>query len=85
MFTIDITDLSDTALEKIIAERRTQFRSVTRLYRAWRLYIRLNYTWSLAWHKALREEAPEKALNDAMFKMNALLRRRYPMAGWNSA
>jgi hypothetical protein len=23
-----------------------------RLYRAWRLYIRLNYSWHLAWHKA---------------------------------
>jgi len=23
-----------------------------RLYRAWRLYIGLNYSWRLAWHKA---------------------------------
>jgi len=23
-----------------------------RLYRAWRFYIRLNYSWHLAWHKA---------------------------------
>jgi hypothetical protein len=23
-----------------------------RLYRAWRLYTRLNYSWHLAWHKA---------------------------------
>jgi hypothetical protein len=40
-----------------------------RLYRAWRFYIRLNYSWHLAWHKALREKAPEKALNDVMLKM----------------
>jgi hypothetical protein len=40
-----------------------------RLHRAWRFYIRLNYSWRLAWHKALREETPEKALNDAMLRM----------------
>jgi hypothetical protein len=25
-----------------------------RLYLAWRLYVRLNYSWRLAWHKAAR-------------------------------
>jgi hypothetical protein len=40
-----------------------------RLYRAWRFYIRLNYSWRLAWYKALCEKAPEKALNDVMLKM----------------
>jgi len=40
-----------------------------KLYRAWRFYIRLNYPWRLAWHKALHEKAPEKTLNDAMLKM----------------
>ena len=40
-----------------------------RLYRAWRFYIRLNYSWRLARHKALYEKASEKALNDAMLKM----------------
>jgi hypothetical protein len=40
-----------------------------RLYRAWRFHIRLNYSWRLAWHKALREKAPEAALNNAMLKM----------------
>lgn len=39
-----------------------------RLYRAWRFYARLNYSWRLAWYKALREKAPKKALNDAMLK-----------------
>ena len=37
-----------------------------KLYRAWRFYSGLKYPWDLAWHKALREKAPEKALNDAM-------------------
>ena len=37
-----------------------------KLYRAWCFYRGLNYPWDLAWHKALREKAPEKALNDAM-------------------
>jgi hypothetical protein len=40
-----------------------------RLYRAWRFYIRLNYSWRLAWYKALCEKASEKALNDAILKM----------------
>lgn len=26
-----------------------------RLYRAWRLYSRLNYSWHLAWHKAAQQ------------------------------
>ncbi len=39
-----------------------------RLYRAWRFYIGLNYPWRFAWHKALREKASEKALNDALLK-----------------
>ena len=26
-----------------------------RLYRAWCLYIRLNYSWHLAWHKAAHQ------------------------------
>ena len=28
-----------------------------RLYLAWRLYIGLNYSWRLAWHKAAYERA----------------------------
>jgi len=40
-----------------------------RLYLAWRFYIRLNYSWRLARHKALCEKTSEKALNDAMLKM----------------
>ena len=40
-----------------------------RLYRAWRFYIGLNYSWRLAWHKALHEKASEQALNDAILKM----------------
>lgn len=27
-----------------------------RLYRAWRLYTRLNYSWHLAWHKAAYQQ-----------------------------
>lgn len=27
-----------------------------RLYRAWRFYIGLNYSWHLAWHKAARQQ-----------------------------
>ena len=39
---------------------------LSKLYRAWRFYLGLNYPWDLAWHKASLEKAPEKALNDAM-------------------
>jgi hypothetical protein len=28
-----------------------------RLYLAWRLYIGLNYSWRLAWHKAAYQQA----------------------------
>ncbi len=28
-----------------------------RLYRAWRLYFALNYTWRLAWYKAAYRQA----------------------------
>lgn len=27
-----------------------------RLYRAWRFYISLNYSWHLAWHKAAYQQ-----------------------------
>ena len=27
-----------------------------RLYRAWRLYFGLNYSWRLAWHKAAHQQ-----------------------------
>ena len=64
MLTIDMTELSKRSL------------MLRRLYRAWRFHIRLNYSWRLAWNKALREKAPQMALNDAMLEMNALLRPR---------
>ena len=39
---------------------------LSKLYRAWRFYIGLDYPWDLAWHKASREKAPARALNDAL-------------------